>query len=79
MEPTEAINGIEASLRLLIRTVLGNAWTEGGVLDISMLEARREEERKRRDGAACVERARIQGASACPITLRMPRLVKARG
>jgi hypothetical protein len=52
MEPTEAINGIEASLRLLIRTVLGNTWAARGVLDISMLEARREEERKRRDGAA---------------------------
>ncbi|WP_280880403.1 hypothetical protein [Streptomyces pseudovenezuelae] len=52
MEPTEAINGIEASLRLLIRSVLGSDWVTRGTLDVATLEARREEERKRRDGAA---------------------------
>jgi hypothetical protein len=52
MEPTEAINGIEASLRVLIHAVLGKAWSETGAVDKDSLVTRRTEEEKRRDGAA---------------------------
>ncbi|MFJ5782127.1 hypothetical protein [Streptomyces hydrogenans] len=52
MEPTEAINGIEASLRALINVVLGQSWPEKGSIDVESLKQRRTEEAKRREGAA---------------------------
>jgi hypothetical protein len=51
VEPSEAITALEVALRTLIASVLSDAWIEQGKLDVSALEARREEERKSRDGA----------------------------
>ena len=52
MEPAEAINVVETVLRRAVRQVLGDSWHEGTGVDPAKLEERREEERKRRTGAA---------------------------
>lgn len=53
MDPSDSLRAIEVALRLAIRHVLGDDWVNAkGAPDRPPLEAKREEERKRRDGAA---------------------------
>lgn len=52
VEPSEAINSLEAALRGLILDVLGNGWTDRSGVDAEKLEQRRTEEAARRKGAA---------------------------
>lgn len=51
MEPYEAINSIEASLRTLIHEILGGAWAEGTSIDIEKLKEKRKAEAASRKGA----------------------------
>lgn len=55
VEPYEAINALERSLRGVIGDVLGDQWREARGVDISKLEARRAEEQASRTGAAVEE------------------------
>jgi hypothetical protein len=55
MEPSEAINVVESVLRQAIREVLGDAWSDGTGVDVTILEQRRLEEAKRRNGAVVDE------------------------
>jgi hypothetical protein len=55
MEPSEAVNVVEAVLRLAIRDVLGEGWRGVPGVDLPTLEERRTEEGKRRNGAVVDE------------------------
>jgi hypothetical protein len=52
MEPYEAVNSLEASLRGLIQDVLGDRWIDNSGVSAEALEQRRTEETARRKGAA---------------------------
>jgi SAV2148-like HEPN len=52
VEPYEAINSLEASLRGLIQDVLGDKWMDNAGVSTEILEQRRTEEAARRKGAA---------------------------
>jgi hypothetical protein len=52
MEPYEAVNSLEGSLRGLVQDVLGDQWIESSGVDREALERRRTEEAARRKGAA---------------------------
>lgn len=52
VEPSEAINALEAALRGLIHDVLGSNWQDKSGLDVEKLEQRRTEEAARRKGSA---------------------------
>jgi hypothetical protein len=51
MEPYEAVNSIEASLRVLIYEILGETWTNGSGIDIDALRGKRKVEEASRRGA----------------------------
>jgi hypothetical protein len=52
VEPSEAINSLEAALRGLIHDVLKDHWADNSGLNVETLEQRRIEEAARRKGAA---------------------------
>jgi hypothetical protein len=55
MEVGDAINMAETDLRALIREVLGDGWLRRSKCDVARLEAKRDEERKRRPGVVVDE------------------------
>lgn len=55
MDPAEAVNALEAALRLLVRAVLGEEWQERSGLDVVELQRRRNEEAKSRDATVVSE------------------------
>src|SRR5450759_2642292 len=55
MEPSEAISVVESVLRQAIRQVLGDPWSDGTGIVLSVLVDRRKEEGKRRSGVVVEE------------------------
>ncbi len=51
MEPYEAINSIEASLRVIIYEILADGWSEGTTIDLERLEEKRKSEAASRKGS----------------------------
>lgn len=51
MDPAASLQAVETSLRLIIREVLDEDWTAVGGIKMEVLESKRVEDRKRRDGA----------------------------